>query len=109
MVRAYRWIGIAVTVAAIVGICIWLGDIVLPWDTSTRIGAGGAVGAAVSAVVIAWGSATFGNPPLERQRDHAVVNILRLTAAPLSVSPGQALEIDFQIQLFAYEALPVST
>lgn len=107
MVSAYKWAAIAAVVLAIFGLCVWLSDALLPWDIATRIGVGAAAGGVIGAVATAWASAASGETAQLSRHSHAVVNILALKTTPNALSPGQTLELDFQIQLFATETLPV--
>ncbi|MER5399416.1 hypothetical protein [Streptomyces sp. NPDC002599] len=47
------------------GLCVLLGDLLLPWDQSTRIGTGAGAGAVIAGVVGAWASSVIGSssPP----------------------------------------------
>ncbi|MET7893096.1 hypothetical protein [Streptomyces mirabilis] len=56
MSRTGRWLlAIAVSLMAF-ALCVWLGDVLLPWDRSTRIGTGAGAGAVIAGVLGAWAS-----------------------------------------------------
>ncbi|MYS95277.1 MULTISPECIES: hypothetical protein [Streptomyces] len=42
-------------------LCVWLGDLLLPWDRATRIGTGAGAGAVVAGVLGAWASSLIGS------------------------------------------------
>lgn len=107
MASAGKWVVIVVVTVAVLGVCIFVCDALLPWDSATRIGVGGTSGAAVSAVVLAWGSVSIGESRRKATTTPAVVNILTLSARPTRLAVGQALELDYQVQLFAPEPLSV--
>ncbi|GLV75333.1 hypothetical protein ACH4VS_09240 [Streptomyces hygroscopicus] len=57
-----KWSGIAVGSVMAVALCIWIGEVALPWDRSERIGTGAAVGAVLAGVLTAWAAAVIGTP-----------------------------------------------
>lgn len=63
MGRTGRWLLVVVVSLVIFGLCVWLGDVLLPWDRSTRIGTGTGAGAVIAGVVGAWASSLIGSPP----------------------------------------------
>ncbi|WP_077799106.1 hypothetical protein [Streptomyces sp. JHA26] len=63
MNRTARWLLLAVGSLVVFGLCVWLGDALLPWDRPERIGAGAGAGAVLAAVLVAWGSSAIGSTP----------------------------------------------
>ncbi|MCF0082459.1 hypothetical protein [Streptomyces lomondensis] len=65
MNRTARWLLLAVGSLVVFGLCVWLGDALLPWDRPERIGAGAGAGAVLAAVLVAWGSSAISSsaPP----------------------------------------------
>jgi hypothetical protein len=67
MLRTYKWVAIAAFSLTIFGLCVWLCNALLPWDTATRVGVGTSAGAVIAAVVTtAFGSVTAGGPVREK-------------------------------------------
>ncbi|MFB6934469.1 hypothetical protein [Streptomyces chartreusis] len=46
---------------AVFGLCVLLGDLLLPWDQATRIGTGAGAGAVIAGVLGAWASSLIGS------------------------------------------------
>lgn len=63
MNRTARWLLLGVGSLVVFGLCVWLGDMLLPWHRSERIGAGAGGGAVVAAVLVAWASSVIGSAP----------------------------------------------
>ncbi|GGQ04309.1 hypothetical protein [Streptomyces roseolilacinus] len=61
MNRTTRWLLLAAGSLVVFGLCVWLGDALLPWDRPERVGAGAGAGAVLVAVLVAWGSSVI-NP-----------------------------------------------
>jgi hypothetical protein len=61
--RNVRWLLLAVGSLVVFGLCVWLGNEVLPWDRPERIGAGAGAGAVLAAVLLTWGSSVIGSAP----------------------------------------------
>ncbi|HLL33818.1 MAG TPA: hypothetical protein VK545_07985 [Streptomyces sp.] len=57
-----RWLIIGVASLAVFGLCVWLGDVVLPWERPERIATGAGAGAVLAAVVVAWAVWRIGSP-----------------------------------------------
>lgn len=69
MNRTARWLLLAVGSLVVFGLCVWLGNELLPWDRPERIGAGAGAGAVLAAVLVAWGSSAISSaapPPPHR-------------------------------------------
>lgn len=63
MSRTGRWL-LAIAVSLVVfALCVWLGDVLLPWDRSTRIGTGAGAGAVIAGVLGAWASSLITSSP----------------------------------------------
>lgn len=61
MGRAGRWLLVIFGSLVVFGLCVLLGDLLLPWDQSTRIGTGAGVGAVIAGVLGAWASSVIGS------------------------------------------------
>ncbi|WP_258534350.1 hypothetical protein [Streptomyces sp. PT12] len=55
-----RWPLVIVGAVVVFGLCVWLGDAVLPWDRAERIAVGGGAGAVVAGLLGAWAASAFG-------------------------------------------------
>lgn len=55
-----RWLLVAVGTVVVFGLCVWVGDAVLPWGRAERIAVGGGAGAVVAGVLGAWAASVFG-------------------------------------------------
>lgn len=62
MGRAGRWLAIGAASLVVFGLCVWLGDAVLPWERPERIATGAGAGAVLAAVVVAWAVWRIGSP-----------------------------------------------
>ncbi|MET8689339.1 hypothetical protein ABZV77_34555 [Streptomyces sp. NPDC004732] len=62
MGRTGRWLLVIAGALMVFGVCVWLGDVLLPWDQATRIGTGAGAGAVIAGVLGAWASAQIGSP-----------------------------------------------
>jgi hypothetical protein len=62
MGRSGRWLLVVVGVLVVFGLCVVLGDLLLPWDRGTRVGTGAGAGAVVAGVLVAWASSLIGSP-----------------------------------------------
>jgi len=58
-----RWAAIGVASLAVFGLCVWLGEVVLPWERPERIATGAGAGAVLAAVLVAWAAWRLGSPP----------------------------------------------
>ena len=56
-----RWAAIGVASLAVFGLCVWLGEVVLPWERPERIATGAGAGAVLAAVVVAWAAWRIGS------------------------------------------------
>ncbi|MFJ8697529.1 hypothetical protein [Streptomyces roseolilacinus] len=63
MSRTTRWLLLAAGSLTVFGLCVWLGDALLPWDRPERVGAGAGAGAVLVAVLVAWGSSVINPAP----------------------------------------------
>ncbi len=61
MGRAGRWLMVVAGSLVVFGLCVLLGDLLLPWDQSTRIGTGAGAGAVIAGVLGAWASSLIGS------------------------------------------------
>lgn len=61
MGRTGRWLLVVVGSLVVFGLCVLLGDLLLPWDQSTRIGTGAGAGAVVAGVLGAWSASLIGS------------------------------------------------
>jgi hypothetical protein len=61
MGRTGRWLLVVVGSLVVFGLCVLLGDLLLPWDQSTRIGTGAGAGAVVAGVLGAWAASLIGS------------------------------------------------
>ncbi|WP_327347139.1 hypothetical protein [Streptomyces europaeiscabiei] len=61
MGRTGRWLLVVFGSLVVFGLCVLLGDLLLPWDQSTRIGTGAGAGAVIAAVLGAWASSLIGS------------------------------------------------
>lgn len=63
--RTSRWLLVVAGSLAVFGLCVLLGDLLLPWDQATRIGTGAGAGAVIAGVLGAWASSLIGTsaPP----------------------------------------------
>jgi hypothetical protein len=59
--RTGRWLLVIVGSLAVFGLCVLLGDLLLPWDQATRIGTGAGAGAVIAGVLGAWASSLIGS------------------------------------------------
>ncbi|MET9411366.1 hypothetical protein ABZX90_37325 [Streptomyces sp. NPDC002935] len=57
-----RWLSVIFGSLVVFGLCVLLGDLLLPWDQSTRIGTGAGAGAVIAGVLGAWASSVIGSP-----------------------------------------------
>lgn len=57
-----RWLAIGVASLTVFGLCVWLGDVVLPWERPERIATGAGAGAVLVAVLVAWAAWWIGSP-----------------------------------------------
>ncbi|MGW3913059.1 hypothetical protein ACWEBX_16315 [Streptomyces sp. NPDC005070] len=66
MGRTGRWLLVFFGSLVVFGLCVLLGDLLLPWDQSTRIGTGAGAGAVIAGVLGAWASSVIGSsaPPV---------------------------------------------
>jgi hypothetical protein len=62
MGRTGRWLLVVFGSLVVFGLCVLLGDLLLPWDQSTRIGTGAGAGAVIAGVLGAWASSLIGSP-----------------------------------------------
>ncbi|MER5470832.1 hypothetical protein ABZX90_18660 [Streptomyces sp. NPDC002935] len=62
MGRTGRWLLVVAGSSVVFGLCVLLGDLLLPWDQPTRIGTGAGAGAVVAGVLGAWASSLIGPP-----------------------------------------------
>ncbi|MFF8534899.1 hypothetical protein ACF07B_23680 [Streptomyces sp. NPDC015532] len=62
MGRTGRWLLVVFGSLVVFGLCVVLGDLLLPWDQSTRIGTGAGAGAVIAGVLGAWASSLIGSP-----------------------------------------------
>ncbi|MEW2611697.1 hypothetical protein AB0937_16140 [Streptomyces sp. NPDC047880] len=60
MSRNGRWLLVIVVSLAVFGLCVLLGNLLLPWDQATRIGTGAGAGAVIAGVLGAWASSWAG-------------------------------------------------
>jgi hypothetical protein len=51
---AFRWLTAVGVVLGALAICVWLGNLWLPWDTETDVLTGGTAGVVVGAVLAMW-------------------------------------------------------
>ncbi|MER6383716.1 hypothetical protein [Streptomyces sp. NPDC001250] len=61
MSRTARWLLVVAGSLAVFGLCVLLGDLLLPWDQATRIGTGAGAGAVVAGVLGTWASSLIGS------------------------------------------------
>lgn len=61
MSQTGRWLPIVAGSLVIFGLCVWLGDALLPWDQATRIGTGAGAGAVIASALGAWASSSIGS------------------------------------------------
>ncbi|MEU9478569.1 hypothetical protein [Streptomyces sp. NPDC048191] len=61
MSRTARWLLVIAGSLAVFGLCVLLGDLLLPWDQATRIGTGAGAGAVIAGVLGAWASSLIGS------------------------------------------------
>ncbi|MCX4667987.1 hypothetical protein OG453_15120 [Streptomyces sp. NBC_01381] len=62
MSRSGRWLLTIVVALIVLALCVWLGDLLLPWDQATRISTGAGAGAVVAGILGAWASSLIGSP-----------------------------------------------
>ncbi|MEU2062763.1 hypothetical protein [Streptomyces sp. NPDC013455] len=60
MSRTTRWLLVIAGCLTVFGLCVLLGDVLLPWDQATRIGTGAGAGAVIAGVLGAWASSAMG-------------------------------------------------
>jgi hypothetical protein len=58
-----RWLALIAASLAVFALCVWVGDLVLPWDRPERIGTGAGAGAVITGVLGAWVSSRIGSTP----------------------------------------------
>ena len=56
-----RWSAVGGVSLLVFGVCVWLGDVLLPWGQPERIATGAGAGAVLAAVV-AWAAWRFSPP-----------------------------------------------
>ncbi|MFF4703498.1 hypothetical protein ACWC4D_12560 [Streptomyces sp. NPDC001288] len=56
-----RWLLVVFGSLVVFGLCVLLGDLLLPWDQATRIGTGAGAGAVIAGVLGAWASSLIGS------------------------------------------------
>ena len=61
MGRTGRWLLVITGSLTVFGLCVLLGDLLLPWDQATRIGTGAGAGAVIAGVLGAWASSLIGS------------------------------------------------
>ncbi|MEU3520256.1 hypothetical protein ABZ770_34155 [Streptomyces sp. NPDC006654] len=61
MSRTGRWLLVVFGSLVVFGLCVLLGDLLLPWDQATRIGTGAGAGAVIAGVLGAWASSLIGS------------------------------------------------
>ncbi|MFE4414818.1 hypothetical protein [Streptomyces sp. NPDC056821] len=61
MSRTGRWLLVIAGALVVLGLCVLLGDLLLPWDQATRIGTGAGAGAVIAGVLGAWASSAIGS------------------------------------------------
>ncbi|MGW4872736.1 hypothetical protein [Streptomyces chartreusis] len=59
--RTTRWLLVVAGCLVVFGLCVQLGDLLLPWDQATRIGTGAGAGAVIAGVLGAWASSLIGS------------------------------------------------
>lgn len=107
MIQTIKWMCLSAIAVVVLGICIWLGDVLLPWDTATRIGVGSSAGVVIGAMIAVWGSIALGEQKPISSHGRVVVNLLALDFEPAHLASDDTLELDYRIQLFSDEALLV--
>lgn len=61
MSQTGRWLLVVTGALLVFGLCVWLGDVLLPWDQATRIGTGAGAGAVVVGLLGTWASSSIGS------------------------------------------------
>lgn len=62
MGQAGRWTAVGGASLVLFGLCVWLGDVLLPWAQPERIATGAGAGAVLAGVLVAWTAWRF-TPP----------------------------------------------
>lgn len=62
MGRTKRWLSVIVVSLVAFGVCVWLGDVLLPWDPSDRIATGAGAGAVIAGLLGTWASTVSDSP-----------------------------------------------
>jgi hypothetical protein len=60
---AVRWMLVIAGSVVVFGLCVWLGDVLLPWDRAERIAVGGGAGAVIAGMLGAWAASVLGSSP----------------------------------------------
>lgn len=61
MTRTARWLLVTVGALVVFGLCVWLGDVLLPWDRPERIATGAGAGAVIAGLLGAWAASMLGS------------------------------------------------
>lgn len=63
MTRTVRWLLVIAGALVVFGLCVWLGDVVLPWDRPERIATGAGAGAVIAGLLGAAAGSMLGSAP----------------------------------------------
>lgn len=58
-----RWLWVIAGAVVAFGICVWVGDTVLPWDRAERIAVGAGVGAVIAGLLGVWATSALAPSP----------------------------------------------
>ncbi|MGW6454443.1 hypothetical protein ACWF94_00705 [Streptomyces sp. NPDC055078] len=59
MTQSVRWLLVIVGALTVFGLCVVLGELVLPWDRPERIATGAGAGAVIAGLLGAWAATSF--------------------------------------------------